>query len=370
MTVPHVAMDPGSARIVARDLLALEAAARTGSDAGLPPLPVQYADYARWQRERLSRRHGALLAHWRQQLHGWQPLELATDRARSGRTGPEGTGARLELPASVVAGLERSAPAGAGLDAVLLAAYVELLRRWSGQADVLLGMAVDLRDRPELAGVVGDFGNHVVLRVDAGGRPSLAELAGRAARVLAEARAHRELPFQTLVQALQPARQPGRLPLFQVAFTYEEALQETGDQGPAGAVDSGRIPYELVLICVHTAAGVRLTLGGNRNLFEPATVRRMAGVLRGLLEAAARAPERPLADLPTVPPDEERELLAWAAGERAEPPAAGLGELFAARAAARPDAPALVHDGGRLTYAELARRAVCVAPAVRGRGCG
>ncbi|HSR23513.1 MAG TPA: condensation domain-containing protein, partial [Candidatus Eisenbacteria bacterium] len=145
LVVPHVATDPASARILTRDLLMLVAGAE------LPPLPLQYPDYGRWQRERLQRRRDGLLAHWRQQLHGWQALELVTDHPRSPRMGPEGTRARLELPAAVVAGLERMAD----LRAVLLASFVELLHRWSGQEDVLLGMGVDLRDRPELAGVVG-----------------------------------------------------------------------------------------------------------------------------------------------------------------------------------------------------------------------
>src|SRR5215472_17762115 len=214
VAVPHVAADPASARVLVRDLLALLAGD------GLPPLAVQYPDYARWQRERLARRRDALLAYWRQQLHGWQALELVTDHPRPARLGPEGTGVRLDLEPPLIAALERIGP----LDAVLLAAYAEVLARWSGRRDVLVGMGVDLRDRPELDGVLGDFGNHVVLRLDAGGRPSLTELAGRAGRVLAEAREHRDLPFTTLVQALQPARDAGRLPLFQVAFSYEQAL--------------------------------------------------------------------------------------------------------------------------------------------------
>src|SRR5262249_1058890 len=161
---------------------------------------------------------------------------------------------------------------------------------------------------------------------------------GRAARVLAEAREHRDLPFAALVEALQPAREPGRMPLFQVAFGFEETPEGSG--GAVDAVDSGRIPYELALTCLRAAAGGgRAALGGgNGRRFEPATIRRMAGVLRRLLEAD---PERPLADVPALDAGQERELLAWSAGERAAAPAASIGELFAARAAARPGAPAL-----------------------------
>lgn len=386
--VPHLVADPRSGHVLARDLLALLDAAAGGREPELPPLPLQYPDYALWQRRRLQ---GplleSLLAFWRRRLDGSTPLEVPCDRPRPGRLGTEGGSVRFELEPELGAALRGLGErAGAGLGAVLLAGFAALLQRWSGQDDLLLGAAVDLRDRPELANVVGDFGNHVVLRLDAGGRPGLEELVRRAGEVWREAMEHAELPFARLVEALAPPREANRAPIFQVAFSFDAdaatpdappshvapAEGETGRHRSraAATVDSGHVPYELSLAVRQAGGAVHGAISYNQNLYAAETAQRMAACLRQLLAAGARQPSRPADELPLLTAGQEQELRRWADGGRAPWPEATLGELFEARAAAQPEAPAIVEDGRTLTYGELDRRANRLAWRLRGLGLG
>ncbi|MFD5570648.1 non-ribosomal peptide synthetase [Streptomyces cadmiisoli] len=360
VSVHHSAFDAASVALLDHEVIELCRAAAEGRAVELPSLPVQYADYSTWQRSRYD--NGEFepdLAYWRQRLAGLPPVHaLPLDRRRPPVRSNTGDTVRFAVPEEVghaVAALARRA--GTTPFTVLLAAFTALLSRTSGSADVVVGVPVSGRVLPEVAPLIGMFVNTVVLRTDVSGNPTFGELIARTRDAVADALEHSELPFQKLVEELSPERDPSVSPLYQIAFNY---LPDSGNE----LVDTGTAKDELVL-----ELGSREgRLSFRTDLFDRRTAQALAERYVRLLAAAA--PETRLADLPLAGPEEERTGSAQDLGPDRELPAGLLPDLFQARAAARPGAPALIDADVCLSYAELNSRANRLARLLVRRGAG
>ncbi|HEX6349491.1 MAG TPA: amino acid adenylation domain-containing protein, partial [Candidatus Dormibacteraeota bacterium] len=371
LAVHHIVADGWSLQVLDIELRAAYAARQAGQVPDLPPLPLQYTDYAAWQRRQLDSPALARdLEYWRQRLAGAPAsLDLPTDRPRPPVQSSQG--ARLTMPLSrQLTGRLRvlAQAAEATLFMVLLAGFHVLLARHSGQEDILVGTPVAGRSRAELAGLVGLFVNTLVLRADLAGEPSFRELLRRVREETLSALEHQELPFERLVEELAPSRDLSRSPLFQVMFvmqnTRDPALQAlAGRLNKAGrgdlrrihwALEGGESKFDLTLTAAEQGGGVRLTLEYSPEIFEEATARRLLGHYRELLEAACDDPARPVSALPMMGDAERRRLLrAWNRTRTRLDVDRCLQDVFAAQASATPSAPALVGEGRTLTYVEL-----------------
>jgi len=378
LSIHHIIADEWSMGVLLGDLAALYNAAVAGVPAPLPELPIQYADYAQWQREALE---GEALeeqrAYWRRQLAGTpDALELPTDRPRPPQQSFEGITYGFEVPASIEAGLRRlGRQERATLFMTLLAAFQALLHRYTGRDDIVVGSPVAGRTQPELEGLIGLFINMLVLRGDLAGDPTFRELLGRARGMALDAYDHQDVPFEHLVEELRPARDPSRNPLFQVMFVLQNA--PTAAVELAGAplqqewADTGTAKVDLTLYVVETEdGGLRGLLEYNTDLFEEATIARMAEHFRTLLEGIAADPDRRLSALPLLTEVERRQLLVDWNSTVAPLPEATLPALVAAQAARTPDAVAVVCADEELTYAALEGRADRLARRLRELGVG
>ncbi len=383
LTLHHIVSDGWSQGVLLRELGALYAAFRAGRPSPLPPLPIQYADFAVWQRRTLS---GAALegelAFWRQELAGLRRIELPADRPRPPVLTSRGGMHRLRLPARIEAGLAGLARAeGATLYMALLAAVAALLSRHTGEEDVAVGSPIANRNRAETEGLIGFFVNTLVLRTDCAGGPTLRRLLGRVREAVLAAFAHQDLPFERVVEELAPRRDPSRTPLFQTMF----ALQNAGIGGAPGGgalrlpgltlrpLDLGGEPakFDLTLAFAEGAEGVSGIWGYNRDLFDGATVARLAAHLEVLLAAALASPQTPLADLPLLTDGERAQLVReWNATATAYPRDATIPELFRRQAGQAADRVAAVWGDRALTYGELRRRASRLARRMRALGVG
>ncbi|MEV0198801.1 amino acid adenylation domain-containing protein [Nonomuraea sp. NPDC050691] len=318
----------------------------------LPDLPIQFADFAVWQRGRLSGEFlESELAHWRERLAG-VPADLALpgDRPRPARRTYRG-GIQLgayspELSASV----ERLAKElNTTLFTVMLTAYAAVLSRWSGIDDIVVGTPVAGRLLPETEPVIGMFVNAVPLRVDLSGAPSFREAAARVRATVAEALDHQELPFERLVEDLQPTRDLSVPPLYQVMFNLAIRTNE-------GQVANGTAKVDIQLDVNMRDGQLHTRLEYATDLFEPETIERFETNLRTLVESAVADPDRTVSALPVLAGDERERVLALGAGGPEAAPGT-LHTLIEAQAAATPDAPAVLFGDVTLTYAELNGRA-------------
>ncbi len=368
ITVHHVACDGWSAVVFERDLRALLA-----GDA-LPELPVQYADYAAWQRQRADGEEVRRQAvHWRTTLDGLVPLELPADRPRPAARDGRGAVVVFDVPAAVAGpAIELGRLRGATPFMTLLTAFSALLARYSGQWDITVGTSVAGRDRPEVEDLIGFFLNSLVLRCDLDARAGYGAALDRVREVCLAAFANQELPFDRLVEDLAPERDLSRTPLYQVMFDMQEEGRTSLSFGTA---DVERLWHhartDLTLSVQRQADGsLRGHLEYATALFDEGTVRRMAGHLVRLLESATADQAAPLAELEILTPDERRRQLSeWNDRTTGTAPAS-VPELFAARVLATPDADAVVTATGRVTYRELSRRAGAYASALRALGVG
>ncbi len=371
-TLHHVVSDGWSMEVLVREVSALYEGSR------LPALPVQYADYAVWQRGWLSGEVlEAQLAWWRRRLAGAPPvLELPTDRPRP--TVQDGRGARVPfaLSAETTHALgELSRRGGATLFMTLLAAWQLLLARHSGQEDVSVGVPVAGRGRVEVEGLIGFFVNTLVLRADLSGYPSFGELLGRVRETALGAFQHQDLPFERLVEELAPERSLSRSPLFQVTFALQNVEPAAPWRSrlrvePLGG-DRETAQFDLALSVEETEAGLRGALSHRMELFDRATAERMLARYTVLLEAVAADPARPVWEVEMLAPAERRQLLAeWSPGASVpvEPPA--VHEGVALQAERTPDAPAVAFGEETLTFRELVEGADRLAGRLRGLGVG
>jgi amino acid adenylation domain-containing protein len=353
LTLHHIIADGWSMGVFLRDLVAYYGT--TDGEAASPPLPeltVQYADYAVWQRGWLTE---ALLTaeveHWRRRLEGMPPsLDLPTDRPRPPVETARGASRPVLLPPPVsaaVAALARNG--GATPFMVLLAAFQAVLGHWSGSDDIVVGSPIAGRSRHALEDLIGFFVNNLVLRGDLRGDPSFTMLLERVREVTLDAYAHQDVPFERLVEALEPRRDLSRAPLFQVMFILQNVPPSRfalpGLEVEPLTAESGTAKYDLTLSLEESEAGIRGSLEWNRDLFDPTTAARLVGHFEHLVSAVVAAPERPVGALAGPTPAQRHQLLhEWNSAPR--PPAfAGsalsLSALFAAQAARTPDAVAL-----------------------------
>jgi amino acid adenylation domain-containing protein len=376
VTVHHIVSDAWSAALLVREWTTLYAAALEGRPSPLSELPIQYADYAAWQREWLRGEvRESLLSYWRGQLAGSPAaLEMPTDRPRPAVQTYRGAAETLRLPRELKEGLEGlSRGASTTLFMTLLAAFAALLARRSGQTDVVVGTPTAGRGRREIEDLIGFFINPLPLRIDLSGEPGFQELLVRVRRTVLEALAHQDLPFEMLVEELQPVRDRSRSPLFQAKFQLQNVPVSRSLVAGLGLKPLGQVIEAVKLDLDLNLGEVGDGLGGaleyRTDLFDRSTAERLLRHFQLLLETVVAAPDRSLWEIELLTDDERRQLLAW--GTNAGPrPAGTFPEVFAAQAMERPDAPALVFGGETLTYAELDRRANQLARHLAGLGVG
>lgn len=311
----HIAWDGWSADVFLQELAALYEDAGNGRPPALPELPVQYADVAHWQREWLQgERLESLLAYWRQQLEGSPTaLGLATDHPRPAVQTSHGDNQSLELPESLAAALGAlGRRAGATLFMTLLAGFQALLYRYTGCPDVVVGCPLATRSRLEMEKLIGLFVNTLPLRTDLSGDPGFGELLTRVRAVALGAYGHQDLPFEKLVDALGPERSLSRTPLFQVVFQLRNYPKRGASGGVLSMEDTGYRPvaaqFDLTLEVTADGPQLACLLNYNADLFEAATVRRMLGHYRTLLESAVADPECRISRLAIVTEPERREV--------------------------------------------------------------
>ncbi|WNG19735.1 amino acid adenylation domain-containing protein [Cystobacter fuscus] len=305
LTMHHIVTDGWSMGIVVRELAALYGAASRGEPSPLAELPVQYADYARWQREWLQGEVlEAQLAYWRERLAGSPPvLNLPLDKPRPEEPAFRGGAHTFVVPEEVAEPLrELGRREGCSLFMVLLGGFQVLLGRWSGQEDIVVGSPVAGRTRAEVEGLIGFFVNTLVLRTRVGGEPTFREVLGRVREVALGAYAHQDVPFEKLVEELRPVRDVRHTPLFQVMFSLQnqprERLELPGLTLTALEAVTGGAKFDLSLFFEEEAGGgLRGLFDYDASLFEESTVARWASELVGLLEEVARQPEVSLSRL-------------------------------------------------------------------------
>ncbi|MFJ9382080.1 condensation domain-containing protein, partial [Streptomyces sp. NPDC101455] len=371
LAIHHVAFDEWSVRILRRELSALYEAFRADEPDPLPPLPVQYADFAVWQREWLT---GDVLddhlSYWRRQLKDLPALELATDRPRPAVRSTEGAVTEFTVSAhtaDVLRALSRKS--GTTMSMTLLAAFDVLLGWYADTDDVVVGTPVANRNRAETEDLIGFFVNTLVLRTDLSGDPFFKELLGRVRNVSLAAYAHQDLPFEHLVDDLVVERDRSRTALFQVFFNYtpdnsdhsadHEAHDGTGNDGSAmTAPATTSVNFDLSLMLGDRDGGLAGAIEYSTALFDAATMERMAEHLVVVLEAVAEDAGRRVGELPVLGAGERRRVVEeWNGAVEPLPCVGGVHELIAARVLAGPDAVAVVSDGGVLTYGGLMVRA-------------
>jgi len=377
-TMHHIVFDGWSEDILSRELAARYQAFATGGETTLPELPLQYSDFAEWQRQRLhAETLQAQLAHWRKQLEGAPALlELPTDRPRPAVQTSRGARLTVVLVADLAQKLrELGHLEEATLFMTLLAGFQALLGRYSGQEDVVVGCPIAGRTHCELEGLVGLFVTTLLIRADLSGSPTFRQMLARVRERALMAYAHQELPFEKLVEELRPTRSLSHSPLFQVLFQLRNLPRCAA--WPAGLdvvpfdVDLGVAPFDLSVDLSETAGAISCKVDYSTDLFEAGTVDRMLGHYRALLEGAVADSDRPVSELPLLDEAERRQILVeWNATAADYPRDRCVHQLFEEQARRAPDAVALACGQRRLSYRELNAQANRLAHHLLGLGVG
>jgi amino acid adenylation domain-containing protein len=378
LNMHHIASDRWSTGILLRELSARYTAFSRGEPSPLPELPIQYADFAVWQHEWLQ---GEVLktqlAYWKAHLEGAPPvLALPTDRPRPSVPTYRGGQVSFWLPKPLTTALKAlSDRQGATLFMTLLAAFKALLHRYTAQDRIVVGTPIANRRRVEVEGLIGFFVNTLVLHTDLSGNPSFHELLARVRQVALGAYAHQDLPFERLVEAIQPERTLSYHPVIQVMFNYRSDPEDAG-AWPDLAVsllprENDSQPFDLLLAIADEPAGLKGSLSYSSDLFDAPTMQRLAGHYHTLLEGVIAHPDQPIATLPLIPASERQQLLvAWNATQRVYPQDVCLQQLFEAQVERTPEAVAVVFEGRLLTYRELNRHANQLAHHLKKLGVG
>ena len=361
----HIVFDAWSVRVLLRELRALYDTFSSGNPSPLPELPIQYADFAQWQRSWMD---GDVLqdrlAYWRQRLEGAPPvLELPIDRPRPPIQTSRGERRSMTLSKALSRSIKDvSQEQGATSFMTLLAAFTTLLHRYTGQDDVVVGSPVAGRDWAETEGLIGVFINTLVLRTDFSGDPTFRELLGRVKETAIEAYAHQDLPFEKLVEELKPGRDVNHTPLFQVMFNYEDfpdRVNETSNLRIDEFEPDNKVALlDLTLQIVSKDEELLCIFEYNTDLFEEATIKRMLGHFQTLLEGIVADPEQRLSRLPLLTEGERQQLLVeWNDSRTDYPRDKCIHQLFEAQVERTPEAVAVVFEDQQLTYRELNARA-------------
>jgi amino acid adenylation domain-containing protein len=377
LTMHHIVSDGWSLGVFVSEVAAFYAAFSTGATPSLPELSVQYTDFAVWQREWLQ---GQVLekqiAYWKQHLSGAPSLlELPTDRPRPPVQGFRGTREQFALPKDLrEALLALSHQEEATLFMTLLAAFEVLLHRYSRQSDLVVGTPIANRNQPGLESLIGFFVNTLVLRTDLSGNPTFRDLLRRVRKVAVGAYAHQDLPFEMLVEALQPERTLSHTPLFQVVFALQNtpmpSLELPGLTLNPWGTDTGTSQFDLILSVTETDQGMIETVEYNTDLFDAATIAHMMTQYQVLLNSIATNPDLRIADIPLLTEAERDKMVAtWNdvgqyAGDQC------IHELFEAQVKRTPSAIAVAFRNQQLSYTQLNTRANQLAHYLRRKGVG
>ncbi len=378
VTMHHIASDGWSMGVLIHEFATLYTAFSEGRESPLEQLPIQYADYAQWQREWLS---GAVLAeqlsYWKRQLSGAPPvLELPLDRPRPAVQSFKGAVEPFSIPADVSEALKSlSRSEGVTMFMLLLGAWQVFLSRYTSANDVVVGAPVAGRNRAEVEPLIGFFVNTLVLRTDLSGNPRFVDVLKRVHEVTVGAFGHQDVPFEKLVEELQPERSMSHTPVFQVMFALQNAptvaAELPGLRLSAVDVEHGTAKTDLALTLVETEQGIQGSLSYVTALFDGSTIRRMLSHFGKLLESIAAQPTAYIHDLALMTPAEERKILALSR-ETARPSERTecVQQMFESQVMQRPDATALVFEDQQVTYGELNARANQLAHYLRSLGAG
>jgi len=378
MTTHHIIYDGWSLELFMEELTKLYEAFSTGKPSPLPDLPIQYGDFAQWQREWLQ---GDVLeqqlSYWKQQLSSSLPvLELPADRPRSvkrtfrGETQSFVLSRKLSDAIRTLSRQERST-----LFMALLAAFKMLLYRYTGQEDIIVGSPIANRNRTELEKLIGFFVNTMVLHTDMSGNPTFRELLGRVREMTLGAQAHQDMPFDLLVKELHPERELSRQPLFQVMFDFDkppmQLIEFPGVTSEVMEIHTETAMFDLTLAMRDMESELTGVFEYNTDLFNATTITRMIGHFQTLLKGIVADPERCLSELPILTETERHQILVeWNDTEADYSKNTCIHELFEVQVERTPDAVAVVFEGKQMTYRELNRQANQLAHYLRKLGVG
>jgi amino acid adenylation domain-containing protein len=362
----HIAFDGWSMGIFTAQLQELYVAFCHDRLPQLPDLPIQYADFAVWQRQYLQDEVLAThLNYWQQQMSGAPALlSLPTDRSRPAIQTFSGGSCAFKIDRDLTSALSRlSQQSGATLFMTLLAAFNTLLYRYTGSEDLVVGAPIASRDRRELTGLIGFFANTLVLRTDVAGNPNFLELLERVKKVAVGAYTHQDVPFELLVEKLQPQRDLSYSPLFQVMFAFEEDVAPRQLELPNLITSPYQLSlhtaqFDLTLCLEKQAEGLVGRWEYNTDLFDRATIDRLVGHFQTLLQGIIANPHQPISQLPILTAAErDRLLLTWNQTQTADPQDKCIHQLFEEQVELHPDRLAVVLERQQLTYRELNTRA-------------
>ena len=373
----HIIADEWSLGVLLREVTALYEALSTGARPMLPELPIQYADFAAWQGEWLQGEEcRKQLSYWTNQLaNPLAVLELPTDSPRPTVSSFRGDKEWLSFPPDLTRKLkELSRQQGATLFMTLLTAFSTLLHRYTGQQSVIVGTPVANRNRKETEGLIGCFVNTLVLRTDFSGDPTFAELLLRVRKTAIDAYANQDLPFEKLVEELQPERDLSRNPLCDVFFVFQNTPMPSLKLGGLALapmqVDHATAKLDLTLSLSEESDTLTGYLEYSADLFLAATIKRMVGHLNILLEGLTANPHSRVSALPLLTETERRQLVRWNETEQRYPQSLCLHQLFESQVELSPRAAALICDEQQITYGELNCKANQLAHHLRGLGVG
>ncbi|GFE67456.1 non-ribosomal peptide synthetase [Chroococcus sp. FPU101] len=389
LTLHHIIADGWSLGILVRELAALY------QGKALEPLSLQYADFASWQREYLQgQKLATLLNYWKEQLHDAPSLlELPSDRPRSAIQSFRGARYKFKLSGQLTDALKTlSQKSGSTLFMVLLATFSTLLHRYTGSSDLVIGSPIANRNRSELEALIGFFVNTLPLRINSAGNPTFEELLQRVRQVSLDAYNHQDLPFERILEGLSAPRPSGMpptgdgigdspagaactprdylqlerslsySPLFQVMFVLQntpmEKIEVAGLTWTPLELENGTAKFDLTITLEETEQGLDGVFEYNTDLFEAATIHRMAGCFRTLLSAVVESPELPISELPLLSKAEQKQLLLSCNETKTDyPKDLCIHQVFERQATKTPDAVAVVYEEQQLTYRELNQRA-------------
>ncbi len=377
LTLHHIVSDRWSRWILTRELTALYQAFSEDKASPLPDLPIQYADFACWQRDWLS---GEVLSqqvsYWKTQLSGVPVLELPADRPRPAIQSSRGASISFAVNSAVSEALRQLAQSEGSTPYIMfLAAFQCLLHRYTGQEDFAVGTPIANRNRVEIEGLIGFFVNTLVLRANMAGNPTFREILRRTREAALGAFAHQDLPFEKIVEELNPERHTNRTPLFQVMFALQNVpsseLQLAGQRISTVEFDHGTAMFDLTLSIFEAPGNYRGVIEFNTDLFDRDRIARMQGHFCTMLEAIAADPDLRVGTLPLLTGSERRQIVdEWNEARLAHAGGPCVHQLFAAQAERTPHAVAVIGREGEMSYAELDRRANQVAHYLRSLGVG
>ncbi|EGJ29281.1 MULTISPECIES: non-ribosomal peptide synthetase [Moorena] len=365
LTIHHIIWDGWSMAVFIEELSALYSAFYSQQPSPLPELPIQYRDFASWQRQWFT---GEVLEnqlnYWKQQLAGIPALlELPTDRPRPPVQTHQGSSLDFEVNGELTEKLKAlSQASGATLYMTLLAAWATLLYRYSSQEDIAIGSPIANRTRPEMEPLIGFFANIIVLRNDLSGNPSFLELLARVRSCAMDAYANQDVPCEQLVEVLKPERSLSHSNLFQVMFVFQQAQIQKQELASFTltplSLKSAIAKFDLTLLMEETGSGIEAKLEYNSDLFDQPTIVRIVGHFQTLLEGIVANPQAQVSTLPLLTAVERQQLLVeWNNTDSDYPQDKCVHQLFEQQVEKTPDAVAVVCDGEQLTYKQLNQRA-------------